>query len=161
MSSRFENAIARIQARRRIRRRARERRGEAFCSDDKHCLRPIFRSGRCLHHFTRWLDIAWGQRVRKPYCEIDRIHLRHGIACSGRIEACHIIPRGFLLTRWHLENGLSGCHAANQIGEDDPLMWEAIAKERIGEDHYTALWLTANEGVEIDYDAVMKEVGLA
>lgn len=161
MSRRFANAIARIEARRRIRRQARARKGIPTCVDDVRCLRPIFHSQRCFHHFVKWLDIAWGQRVRKGYCELDRAHQAFGVVCSGRIEACHVVPRGYVLTRWSLENGLSGCHAVNQIGEDDPPLWRKIAIAYLHAEKYDELWLRATAPKDIDYDAAMREVGVA
>lgn len=52
-----------------------------------------------------------------------------GITCSGRMEAMHILSRGWKRIRWDLDNGVCGCSAHHRFYTMHPKRWAEVVDE--------------------------------
>lgn len=52
-----------------------------------------------------------------------------GITCSGRMEAMHILSRGWKRIRWDLDNGVCGCSAHHKFYTMHPKRWADVIEE--------------------------------
>lgn len=112
----------------------------------------------CLTHAKRKADDLWGQLVRKDRCELADL----GTRCAGVIQACHGFSRGYMGTRYLLENGFSGCAGHNFYAEIKPLEWDSYLRRKWGETEYTRLRELAlgfgRKGENVNYTAVIADL---
>lgn len=112
----------------------------------------------CLTHAKAKADRLWGELVRNGRCELTDL----GTACGGVIQACHLFSRGYLGTRWLLENGVSGCAGHNYFAEIKPLEWDEYVRRRLGESEYGRLRSLAlnfgKKGENVNYGEVIAEL---
>lgn len=135
------------------RRRATPRKVKTSCTS-RGCRRFPSAGTLCLTHAKRKADILWGARIRKDRCELSDIG-----PCGGVIQACHGFSRGYLGTRWLLENGFSGCAGHNFYAEVKPLEWDQYLRKTWGTAKYERLRDLAlnfgKSGQKVDYTAVI------
>ena len=108
----------------------------------------------CLTHAKRKADELWGRAVRKGVCELADI----GTRCAGPIQACHGFSRGYMGTRYLLENGFSGCASHNFFAEIKPLEWDTYLRKLWGEKYGRLRDLALNfgkRGERTDYAAII------
>ena len=119
----------------------------------QRCHRSPTAGTKCLTHAKKAADAAWAAKVRKDVCELRDILIR----CSGPIQACHGFSRGYLGTRYLIENGFSGCAAHNLFAELKPLEWDNWLRAKWGAEKYEALRNIALgfKGL-VDYEAIVK-----
>lgn len=112
----------------------------------------------CLTHAKRKADELWGRAVRTGRCELLDFPHR----CGGVIQACHGFSRGYMGTRYLLENGFSGCAAMNFIAEVRPLEWDEYLRDRWGDEKYERLRALAlgfgKKGEHTDYTAIIADL---
>ena len=139
------------------RKRATPRRVKTSCTT-RSCKRAPTAGVMCLTHAKRKADELWGQVIRTGQCDLwSFVH-----QCGGVIQACHGFSRGYMGTRYLLENGFSGCAAANFLAEVKPLEWDTYLRARWGEEKYERLRAIAlnfgKKGEHVDYQAVIADL---
>ena len=142
----------RVKARKPLKRTAKPRAKKNTCTI-RACNRLPTAGVLCLTHAKARADELWGALVRKGRCDLASIPIR----CAGPIQACHGISRGYLGTRWDLNNGFSGCAAHNLYAELRPLEWDEFLRRHWG-DKYEEKRLRAlnfGKGQKVDYAAVI------
>lgn len=121
------------------------------------CKRAPTAGTLCLTHAKRKADELWGKAIRKDHCELADIG-----PCGGVIQACHLFSRGYMGTRYLLENGLSGCAGHNFYAEIKPLEWDEYIRRRLGEKEYGRLRDLAlnfgRNGGHTDYTAIIADL---
>lgn len=136
------------------RKRPTPRRVKASCNV-RGCKRPPTSAGMCTTHAKRKADELWGGLIRTGKCEVQDFPHQ----CGGPNQACHGFSRGYLGTRYLLENGFSGCAAANFLAEVKPLEWDSYLRSRWGPRQYEKLRALAlnfgKQGEHLDYGAVI------
>ena len=139
------------------RKRAAPRTVKTSCTT-RGCKRAPTAGVLCLTHAKRKADDLWGKRIRKEQCELSDL----GTRCAGVIQACHGFSRGYMGTRYSLENGFSGCAGHNFFAEIKPLEWDTYLRKRWGEAKYERLRDLAlnfgKRGDRTDYAEIIREL---
>lgn len=110
-----------------------------------------------MTHARRKADELWGALVRKGRCELQDLG-----PCGGPIQACHGLSRGYLGTRYLLDNGFSGCAGHNFFAEVKPLEWDEYLRRRWGIPKYEEMRTRAlnfgKKGERMDYEQVIADL---
>ena len=122
------------KARKPIARRTKPRTVKTSCIT-RGCKRAPTAGTLCLTHAKQKADALWGAVVRQDHCELANV----GTRCAGPIQACHGFSRGYMGTRYLLENGFSGCASHNFYAEIHPLEWDQYLRKQWGEEKYARL----------------------
>lgn len=143
------------------RKSARPRHRKTTCTS-RGCNRVPTAGQMCLTHAKKKADAAWGERVRTDRCVVAELAAQHDIAsptCAGPIQACHGFSRGYMGTRYLLDNGFSGCAAHNLWAELKPLEYDEFLRAVWGQEKYGRLRDLAlnfgKSGGHIDYEEVI------
>jgi hypothetical protein len=147
------------------RKRATPRRVKKHCLDPDHprCKRYPSAGLRCLTHAKQKADQLWGQLVRTDECAVARLAREYGLkspACNGPIQACHGFSRGYMGTRYLLENGFSGCASHNLWAELKPLEWDEFLRAVWGAEYQRLRTIALDfgkDGANVDYEATIAD----
>jgi|SRR3990167_9726670 len=80
--------------------------------------------------------------VRSRGCE------ETGVSNVGRLNCCHIMPRGYLATRWDLDNAVCLTWGRHRWYTSRPLEWEDFVVGKIGRKKYNELKHRARAGIK-------------
>ena len=102
----------------------------------------------------RKADKLWAGLIKaEGKCEAEG----HEIRCNGVLQAAHVIRRGYLATRWDLNNGIALCQAHHVFWTHRPYEWEDwVTTHHMSSTTYAELRRRAIESNgPPDYDAVI------
>ena len=80
--------------------------------------------------------------VRSRGCE------ETNIKNPGKLNCCHIMPRGYLATRWDLENAICLTWGRHRWYTSRPLEWEEFVVSKVGLSKYDDLKRRARAGIK-------------
>ena len=97
------------------------------------------------------LDKLWQIKVTGGQCSMP--------GCNKQgLEGHHVLKRRYLNVRWNLKNGRALCRMCHAWAENNPVSYEVVIVQEIGQGAYEALREKALMVVKQFYDEIRKEL---
>lgn len=122
-------------------RRKRPRRKPPSVCRRQRCRARAWVDGLCKTHARRDADAIFGAEVRAALRCKARTDGWVGseFDCSGPLQCCHLVPRGYRNVRWDAGNAVAMCAAHHSYFDKHPVEREQTILVWLGEEGWRAL----------------------